>query len=337
MRRSSTFRLLAALVVVIVVVAAVAVAWGSRELARPLPLPASPYDFDVHAGASLSTVARQLAGAGVLPNAAWLTVYARMLGQDRAIKAGSYEIESGITLRGLLAKLTQGDVTQSSITFVEGATFAQMKDVLRRNPGINKTLLDLPDAELLSRLGIGGEHAEGLFFPDTYFFANHADDAVLLKRAWRMLDARLRAGWAARAADLPLATPYDALILASIVEKETGRAADRPLIASVFVNRLRIGMPLQTDPTVIYGIGESFDGNLRKRDLVADTPYNTYTRSGLPPTPIALVSQASLDAVLHPPVTRYLYFVSRGDGTSAFSATLNEHSQAVARYQRGAR
>ncbi len=336
MRRSSTFRLLVALVVV-VAAAAAAAGWGWRELARPLPLPASPYDFDVRAGASLSMVARQLAAAGVLPAPAWLTVYARLLGQDRAIKAGSYEVETGITLRGLLAKLTQGDVTQSSITFVEGATFAQMKDALRENPGITKTLLDLPDAELLSRLGVPGEHTEGLFFPDTYFFANHAADAVLLKRAWRMLDAKLRAGWEARAADLPLATPYDALILASIVEKETGRGADRPLIASVFVNRLRIGMPLQTDPTVIYGLGETFDGNLRKRDLAADTPYNTYTRSGLPPTPIASVSQASLDAVLHPPVTRYLYFVSRGDGTSAFSATLNEHNQAVARYQRGAR
>lgn len=334
MRRSKTFgRLLLLLVIAI----AAAGAWGWRELARPLALPASPYDFDVREGASLSTIARQLAAAGVLPHALWLTAYARLMRADRAIKAGSYEVETGVTLRGLLAKLTQGDVMQSSITIVEGATFAQLKDMLRGNPGVRNTVLDLPDAELLARIGVTGEHAEGLFFPDTYFFARHSTDAALLKRAWRMLDARLQSGWAKRAADLPLATPYDALILASIVEKETGRPADRPNVASVFINRLRIGMPLQTDPTVIYGMGSAFDGNLRKRDLETDTPYNTYMRAGLPPTPIALVSQASLDAVLRPPPTRYLYFVSRGDGTSAFSATLNEHNRAVARYQRGAR
>ncbi|MEO8848553.1 MAG: endolytic transglycosylase MltG [Casimicrobiaceae bacterium] len=308
-----------------------------HELERPLPLPATPYDFDVRSGASLSVVARELASAGVLPHAAWLTVYARLAGVDRAIKAGSYEVNDGITLRHLLAKLTQGDVTQSSITLVEGTTFAQIKDLLRANTGIRNTVLDLPDAELLARIGIAGEHAEGLFFPDTYFFARNATDASLLQRAARTLDARLNAGWAARAADLPLATAYDALILASIVEKETGRNADRPLIASVFVNRLRAGMPLQTDPSVIYGMHDAFDGNLHKRDLTTDTPYNTYTRNGLPPTPIALVSQASLDAVMNPPSTRYLYFVARGDGTSAFSATLNEHNQAVARFQRSGR
>ncbi|HEY5365852.1 MAG TPA: endolytic transglycosylase MltG [Casimicrobiaceae bacterium] len=337
MRRYRSFGRLLLVVLVGLVGLAAAGAFGWRELSRPLPLPSSPYDFDVRSGATLASVARELTAAGVLPRPAWLTVYARLTGVDRTIKAGSYEIASGVTLRHLLAKLTQGDVTQSSITIVEGATFAQMKEVLRANAGIRDTLLDLPDAELLARLGIAGEHAEGLFFPDTYFFARNATDASVLKRAARMLDARLAAGWTARAADLPLATPYDALILASIVEKETGRAADRPLVASVFINRLRLGMPLQTDPTVIYGMRDAFDGNLRKRDLAVDTPYNTYTRSGLPPTPIALVSQASLDAVLNPPPTHYLYFVARGDGTSAFSATLGEHNQAVARYQRGGR
>ncbi|MEO6927982.1 MAG: endolytic transglycosylase MltG [Casimicrobiaceae bacterium] len=334
MRRSATLRRLM-LLFLITAAAFGALCW--HELGRPLPLPATPYDFDVRSGASLSVVARNLASAGVLPHAAWLTVYARLSGVDRAIKAGSYEVNQGITLRRLLAKLTQGDVTQSSITLVEGATFAQMKDLLRANTGIRNTVLDLPDAELLARIGIAGDHAEGLFFPDTYFFARNATDVSLLQRSARILDARLNAGWAARAADLPLATAYDALILASIVEKETGRNADRPLIASVFVNRLRAGMPLQTDPSVIYGMHDAFDGNLRKRDLTTDTPYNTYTRNGLPPTPIALVSQASLDAVMNPPSTRYLYFVARGDGTSAFSATLNEHNQAVARFQRGGR
>jgi UPF0755 protein len=334
MRRSSNFgRLLLLLVVVI----GAAGAWGWRELARPLALPASPYDFDVREGASLSSVARQLATAGVLPHPAWLTTYARLTGVDRHIKAGSYEVETGITLRGLVAKLTQGDVTQASITIVEGATFAQMKETLRANPGIRNTVLDLPDPALLAQVGVAGDNAEGLFFPDTYFFARHSADVALLKRAARMLDARLQAQWSKRDAGLPLATPYEALILASIVEKETGRPADRPNVASVFVNRLRLGMPLQTDPTVIYGMGGAFDGNLRKRDLATDSPYNTYLRPGLPPTPIALVSQASLDAVMHPPPTRYLYFVSRGDGSSAFSATLAEHNQAVAKFQRGAR
>ncbi len=331
------FRSFGRLLLVLVIAVAAAGGYGWRELDRPLALPASPYDFDVKTGASLASVARELAAAGVLRHPAWLTVYARVEGADRAIKAGSYELADGITLRRLLAKLTQGDVTQSSITIVEGQTFAQLKEAMRANPGIRNTLLDLPDAQLLAGIGASGEHAEGLFFPDTYFFARNSTDASLLKRAWRLLDTRLAAGWAARASDLPLATPYEALILASIVEKETGRRADRPLVASVFVNRLRAGMPLQTDPTVIYGMHDAFDGDLRKRDLAADTPYNTYTRNGLPPTPIALVSQASLDAVMNPPPTHYLYFVARGDGTSAFSATLNEHNQAVARFQRGGR
>jgi UPF0755 protein len=194
-------------------------------------------------------------------------------------------------------------------------------------------VLDLPDAELLAKLGIADRHPEGQFFPDTYFFAAGSTDAALLRRGHRMLAERLDVAWAGRAPGLPLATPYEALILASIVEKETGRAADRGLVASVFINRLRQGMRLQTDPTVIYGLGERFDGNLRKRDLEADTPYNSYTRDGLPPTPIALVSQASLDAVTHPPATNYLYFVARGDGTSEFSTNLADHNRAVAKYQ----
>ncbi len=199
------------------------------------------------------------------------------------------------------------------------------------------TRLDLPDAELLARLGAVETHPEGLFFPDTYFLAKGSSDLALLKRAYRSLHDRLDAAWARRAPDLPLATPYDALILASIVEKETGHSNDRPLIASVFVNRLKRGMRLQTDPTVIYGMGARFDGNLRKRDLETDTPYNTYVRDGLPPTPIALPSQASIDVVMNPPQTPYLYFVSRGDGTSEFSANLIEHNRAVSKYQKSGR
>ena len=316
-------------------VGVVGVAWTWYR--TPLTLPATPYDFEVRSGATLSAVARALADAGVLPHPLALVALARYRGVDRAIKAGSYEIDAGITLPALLAKLTQGDVTQSAVTIVEGATFADMKRTLRETPDIASTVLDLPDAELLAKLGLDEKSGEGLFFPDTYFFAKGSADVAVLKRARRAMADRLAAAWAKRAPDLPLATPYEALVLASIVEKETGRPADRPLIASVFVNRLKRGMRLQTDPTVIYGLGDRFDGNLRKRDLEAHTPFNTYTRDGLPPTPIALPSQASLDAATRPPPTQYLYFVSRGDGTSEFSATLAEHNRAVSKYQKGGR
>ena len=304
---------------------------------QPLPLPATPFDFEVRTGSTLSSVARSLHDAGVIPHPLALVALARLRGVDRTIKAGSYEVAEGITLPELLAKLTQGDVTQSSFTIVEGTTFADLLRALRETNQLTHTLADVPEAELLSRLGIARPNAEGLFFPDTYFFASGSADIELLKRAQRALDDRLRSGWERRASDLPLSTPYEALILASIVEKETGKSADRPLIASVLINRLKRGMRLQVDPTVIYGIGEKFDGNLRKRDLEADTEYNTYMRDGLPPTPIALPSQASLDAVLNPPPTSYLYFVSRGDGTSEFSSTLADHNRAVSKYQKGGR
>jgi UPF0755 protein len=237
----------------------------------------------------------------------------------------------------LLDKLTQGDVTQTALTVIEGSTFAELAAALKSNPAIVKTVLDLPEAQLARRVGLAGASVEGWFFPDTYFFAAGSPDLALLARAHRLMRQRLEAAWERRAPDTPLKDPYAALILASIVEKETARAADRPLIASVFVNRLRIGMPLQSDPTVIYGLGPKFDGNLRRRDLEADTAYNTYTRGGLPPTPIALPGQASLDAVVNPPPTRYLYFVARGDGTSEFSANLPDHNRAVARFQLGRR
>jgi UPF0755 protein len=331
----SPFRVLRFLALVALLAAAAAGAAAYWLLQRPLPLPASPWDFEVRPGASLGSIARQLADAGIVPHPQALTLYARARGQDRAIKAGSYEIEQGITLPGLLAKLTQGDVTQTSLTVVEGITFAEFRQALRDHPQVAKTIVDLPDAELLARIGATGASAEGRFFPDTYFFAANSTDAALLKRAQRTLEQRLAAAWERRSPDLPVATPYELLILASIVEKETGRAADRPLIASVFANRLRKNMRLQTDPTVIYGLGAKFDGNLRRRDLDTDTPYNTYTRDGLPPTPIALPSQASLDAAAHPPPSPYLYFVARGDGTSEFSASLAEHNRAVSKYQRG--
>jgi UPF0755 protein len=332
MRRALTFLLGLA---VVAALALGALAWHWYH--APLTLPRTPFDFDVPAGATLSSVARRLQAQGVLPHPIGLVALARATHADRTIKAGSYEIEPGITLPQLLAKLTQGDVTQTSITVVEGATFADFRRLLRDDPKITKTVVDLPDAELLARLGIDAPSLEGQFFPDTYFFAAGSSDAAVLARAHRALAQRLDAAWASRVPDLPLRTPYDALILASLVEKETGRAADRPLVASVFVNRLKRNMRLQTDPSVIYGMGERFDGNLRRRDLDTDNPHNTYTREGLPPTPIALPSQASLQAATHPAPTGYLYFVARGDGTSEFSSTLAEHNRAVSRYQRNAR
>ena len=330
-------RRLALIVATIVILVAAAFGAGRWWLGLPLPLPESPYVFDVRPGASLKALARELAAAGVLPDERVLVALARWRQVDRVIKAGNYEIGSGITLPQLLDKLTQGDVTQASLTVVEGSTFAELRVALAKRSDVARGTEGLSDGDLMARLGLPGMSPEGWFFPDTYFFAAGATDLALLARAHQLMQVRLAAAWAARVSGLPLDTPYQALILASIVEKETGRAADRPLIASVFVNRLRIGMRLQTDPTVIYGLGERFDGNLRRRDLDADTPYNTYTRIGLPPTPIALPGQQSIAAVLNPPETRYLYFVSRGDGSSEFSTNLSDHNRAVAKFQKGGR
>ncbi len=310
-------------------------AWS--VLSRPLPLPQSPYAFEVRSGASLGTVARELEAAGALPHPWVLRLVARWRGQDRTIKAGSYEIESGITLPQLLATLTEGDVERSAFVIIEGSTFAEVRRAMRASTALRNTVLDLPDGELMAHLGAAETSPEGAFHPDTYFFAAGNADVAVLRRALRAHQARLAEAWARRAPDLPLKSPAEVLVLASIVEKETGRAADRPLIASVFINRLRLGMRLQTDPTVIYGMGERFDGNLRRRDLEADTPWNTYTRDGLPPTPIAMPSQASLAAVVNPPKSEYLYFVARGDGSSQFSTNLADHNRAVSKFQKGGR
>jgi UPF0755 protein len=324
-----------ALALLLLVSAAAGIAWWT--VMRPLALPQSPYAFEVKPGMTLAAVARELQGADVLPQAWPMIALARASGVDRTIKAGSYEIESGITMRQLLGRLTQGDSTQTSFAIIEGTTFADVKRALRDGGQVKNTVLDLPDGELMSRLGAPGKGAEGRFFPDTYFFSAGSSDLKLLRRAYEAMNARLAAAWEKRADGLPLASPDEALILASIVEKETGRPVDRPLIASVFINRLKRGMRLQTDPSVIYGMGDRFDGNLRRRDLETDTPWNTYMRDGLPPTPIALPSQASLDAVLHPPPTEFIYFVARGDGSSQFSTNLTDHNRAVAKFQKGAR
>ncbi len=331
------FRFIAGLIALLALAVVAAAGYAKWWLAQPLALPSAPFAFEVKQGASLRAVARELTGAGVLTRDWPLIALARFEGVDRTIKAGNYEISDGITLPGLLAKLTQGDVTQSALTIVEGSTFAELKALIAANPDIAVSAVDLPDAELMQKIGAPGSRPEGWFFPETYYFAAGSSDTAVLARAYRLMRSRLDAAWERRDPDTPLRDPYEALILASIIEKETARGADRPLVGSVFVNRLKSGMRLQTDPTVIYGLGASFDGDLRRRDLEQDTPFNTYTRDGLPPAPIALPGQASLDAATHPPKTPYLYFVSRGDGTSEFSTNLADHNRAVAKFQKGGR
>jgi len=301
---------------------------------RPLPLPAKPFEFELKQGGKLKTVSRDLHQAGLLDQD-WIFVWlARLLGKSSQIQAGYYVLEHPVTPLELLAILSKGEVIQRKLSVIEGWTFKQFRDALNANPDLKHVTLNLSDAEILNRIGAAETHPEGLFFPDTYHFAAGSRDLVIFKRAYLTMQKRLSAAWAARDANLPLQTPYQALILASIVEKETGTPSDRPMIAGVFMNRLRKRMLLQTDPTVIYGLGDKFDGNLRKRDLRADTPYNTYTRRGLPPSPIALPGMAALQATLHPPKTDALYFVSRGDGSSQFSSTLSAHNRAVNRYQK---
>ena len=256
------------------------------------------------------------------------------MGRSAKIKAGSYEVEEGLTALGLLDKLTRGDVTQGEIVLVEGKTFRQFRIAMNEHPDLAHDSLIMTDMQILTRLGARESHPEGLFFPDTYLFNKGSSDFDVLRRAYKAMQPRLAAAWERRESTLPVKTPYELLILASIVEKETGLPADRPQVAAVFVNRLRRGMLLQTDPTVIYGLGERFDGNLRKVDLQTDTPWNTYTRPGLPPTPIAMPGLASLQAAANPPPSDKLYFVARGDGSSVFSTSLEGHNSAVAKYQR---
>ncbi len=297
---------------------------------RPAQL---PLQFDLKTGSSLKSAAQQMADAGVLGNADQFVILARLLGTAGKIKAGNYEVSRPISPLALLRKITEGDYTQSTMTFVEGWTFRQIRKLLDEHPAIKHDTRGLSDGEIRQRLGLDQPSLEGWFFPDTYHFSSGSSDLAILQRALRLMQSHLTAQWEKRAADLPLKSPYEALILASIIEKETGKAAERPLIAAVFVNRLRIGMRLQTDPAVIYGLGENFDGDLRKRDLLADTPYNTYTRNGLTPTPIALPGLAAIQAALHPAPSKALYFVARGDGTSQFSNTLVDHNNAVNHFQ----
>jgi UPF0755 protein len=318
---------------VLLAAAAVAAVWSWLE--RPLPLAAASAELSIEAGTSPRDIAQAWVDAGVQTSPWLLYEWFRWSGQARRIRAGSYEIDAGTSPRRLLAKMVQGEETLEQVRFIEGWTLRQLRAELARAPNLRPATAGLSDAQLMAALGAPGVSAEGRFFPDTYAYSRGVSDLTVLRRALRAMQQRLASAWAERAADTPLHSPEQALVLASIVEKETGLATDRGMVARVFTNRLRIGMPLQTDPSVIYGLGTAFDGNLRKRDLLADTPYNTYTRAGLPPTPIALPGLAALRAAVHPEPGRALYFVSRGDGTSVFSETLADHNRAVNQYQRG--
>lgn len=291
----------------------------------------------VEPGNTIRTVARELERRGWLAQPFYLVALAKFTNQDQKIHAGEFEVPPDIRPKELLDLLVSGKVVQHSLTVIEGWTFRQMMEAVRANEVLEQTLSGLDDAGIMERVGHPGEHPEGRFYPDTYAFPRGTTDVEFLQRAYKVMAERLASEWENRAEGLPLETPYEALTLASIVERESAVPEERPMIAGVFVSRLKKGMLLQTDPTVIYGLGEDFDGDIRWADLRRDTPYNTYTRKGLTPTPIAMPSGEAIHATLHPAETDALYFVSRGDGSHHFSATLEEHNAAVSKYQLGGR
>ncbi len=324
---------LAALLLLAVLAALAGLAW----LHHPLDTgPGQPtLDLSIEPGTSPRGVAQAVVEAGAQTSAGALFQWFRLSGQSRQIRAGSYEIAPGTTPRRLLAMLVRGEESLRTVTLVEGWNWRQVRQALAKAEMLLPESQGLSDEALMARLGRPGLPPEGRFYPDTYSYAKNSSDLKVLERALKAMDRQLAKAWSARSPGLTLQSAQEALILASIVEKETGKASDRPLISSVFHNRLRIGMRLQTDPTVIYGLGEAFDGNLRKVHLQTDTPWNTYTRAGLPPTPIAMPGKAALMAAVQPASSQALYFVAKGDGGSHFSDSLAEHSRAVNRYQRG--
>jgi UPF0755 protein len=324
------------LIVTGVIVSVAAVAGFSHWAKQPLSTGGKAIEFTVTPGSSVGAAAQQMEKAGVPVHPFLFALLARLTGQSARIKAGSYELKPETTPRRLLTQLVRGEFAQESVTIIEGWTFRQMREALAANATLRHDTAKLSDKELIARIAPGYKAPEGLFFPDTYLFAKGSSDLQIYKQAHEMLMSHLRAAWDKRDRSLPYATPYEALIMASIVEKETGQKNERAMIAGVFVNRLKLGMLLQTDPTVIYGMGAKYAGKIGKRDLETDTPYNTYVRAGLPPTPIALPGLQSLAAALAPAQTEALYFVSRGDGTSQFSGNLNDHNRAVNQYQRRA-
>jgi UPF0755 protein len=304
----------------------------------PMPLrgpAATPVDLSIEPGTSAKAIAQAVADAGVDTSPSLLYTWFRLSGQSRQMRAGSYEIAPGTSPKRLLSMLVRGEESLRTVTIVEGWNWRQVRQALAKAEQLQPDSRALSDAALMAQLGRPGVAPEGRFYPDTYSYAKGASDLAVLQRAMKAMDKQLQHAWDARQPGAALQSPEQALILASIVEKETGKAHDRAQISGVFNNRLRIGMRLQTDPTVIYGLGEAFDGDLRRVHLTTDTPWNTYTRGGLPPTPIAMPGKAALLAAVQPAKTSAIYFVAKGDGSSHFSATLDEHNRAVNRYQRG--
>ena len=325
-------RRLLSLILLVLTLSGVAAAWW---LNQPLTLYAETLDLSIEPGTSVRGVAQAVNDAGAKVDPGLLYWWFRLSGKDRQIKAGSYELDAQTTPRSLLRQLVRGEESLRVLTLVEGWNFTQVRAALLKAELLKPTTKGLEPDLIMNMLDKPGIAPEGRFFPDTYLYAKGSTDLAVLKRAMRAMDKRLDAAWAQRQPGTVLKSPDEALILASIIEKETGRASDRSMISGVFNNRLRIGMLLQTDPTVIYGLGEAFDGNLRRSHLKADTPWNTYTRGGLPPTPIAMPGKAALMAAVQPAKTQALYFVARGDGTSQFSANLDDHNRAVNKFQRG--
>jgi UPF0755 protein len=307
--------------------------YGAWYVYTPLEVRALPVEVEIPRGAGLRASMAALENAGVTLHRREFELLARALGKSRDIKAGNYQFAEPPTPLLLLGKLTRGDVTQATVRLIEGWTFGQFRAALNASPDLRHDTAGMDDAQILAALQAPETHPEGLFFPDTYVFGRGSSDLAVLRRAYRAMQRHLNAEWEAREQGVPYRSPYEALIMASIVEKETGLASEREMIAGALVNRLRIGMRLQVDPTIIYGLGEAFDGNLKKKHLLEDGPYNTYTRAGLPPSPIAMPGLASVRASLHPAKTDALYYVSRGDGSSQFSRSVTEHNRAVTRYQ----
>lgn len=307
--------------------------WLAYYAIAPLKLQPSSQEVVIAPNSGLRSIANQLVTQGVLREPWRFVLLAKLLNKEQYLQAGSYTLNKNVSPYQLLLSLNYGKATQGSITFIEGRTFAQMREKLAKNDAVKQTINGLSDKEVMQLLGSPYSSPEGLFFPDTFYFNRHTTDIALLKISYDSMQTKLDRAWQNREEGLPYKNSYQALIMASIIEKETGKASERPMIAGVFVNRMRLGMRLQTDPTVIYGMGLQFNGNIRKKDLLTDTPYNTYTRNGLPPTPIAMPGIAAIEAALHPAKTKALYFVGKGDGSHEFSNNLNEHNIAVVRYQ----
>jgi UPF0755 protein len=308
-------------------------AWLVKYAKTPLHLSPEAQEITIKPKSSVTSIGEQLVEQNVIKKAWPFILLARILRKEPNLQAGDYTLNKNVTPYQLLLSLNHGKTTQGSITFIEGKTFKQMREKLARNDAVKHVTQAMTDSEIMELVTGKNQHPEGLFFPDTFYFDRGTTDVVLLKRAYEIMQSKLEAAWNNRSNGLPYKNSYEALIMASIVEKETGKANERPMIAGVFINRMRIGMRLQTDPTVIYGMGDKYDGNIRKKDLETDTIYNTYTRGGLPPTPIAMPGAASIEAVLHPETTKALYFVGKGDGTHEFTNSLAEHNLAVAKYQ----